>query len=175
MNFLDIILICIVALFTLRGFFRGLVQELLSMTGLILALFLAANFDHVLAPHLRLYIENEITVSGLSYCLIFVGTLVVFWLIIKFIRTMLDIVLLGWLDRTAGGVFGLAEGLLICLIGLMFLQTFASSSDLMADSVLAPRLQHMVDALGDYIDIPSPQEALNSAKSALGISGGTAE
>lgn len=169
MNFLDIILICILALFLLRGLFRGLVREVLSLIAVVLAVALASNFNHLLQPHLALYIDSEMTVGVLAYTLIFVGTLVVVWGLAKLIRTMLEISLLGWVDRTAGGIFGLLEGALICLIGLMFLQTFAPDSDILTQSTLAPHARHMVDKLGEYVDIPSPQEALDSAKDALGI------
>lgn len=168
MNFLDIILICIVALFILRGFFRGLVQEILSLIAVVLAIFMASHFDDALAPHLKLYISSDITVSALSYSLIFIGTLVAVWLLTKLIRSVLEISLLGWIDRTLGGVFGLLEGVLICLVGLMFLQTFAPKSDILGESYMAPKAQHMVDKMGEYVDLP---EALNSAKSALGIQG----
>lgn len=166
MNFLDIILICVTALFLLRGFFRGLVQEVLSLIAVILAIFLASRFDDVLAPHLKLYIASDITVSALSYSLIFLGTLVVVWLLTKLIRSVLDISLLGWIDRTLGGVFGLLEGVLICLVGLMFLQTFAPRADILTESYIAPKARHMVDTLGEYVDLP---EALDSARDALGI------
>ena len=169
MNFLDIILICIVALFVLRGFFRGLVQEVLSLIAVVLAIFLASHFDDVLAPHLKMYIESDITVSALSYSLIFLGTLIVFWLLTKLIRSVLEISLLGWIDRTAGGVFGLLEGVLICLVGLMFLQTFAPRSDILTESYIAPKAQHMVDKVAEYVDLP---EALDSARHALGIKNG---
>lgn len=174
MNFLDIILICIVALFLLRGFFRGLVQEVLSLVAVILAVVLASNFDHLLHPHLVLYIDSEMTVGIISYAIIFVGTLILFWLLAKLIRTMLEISLLGWVDRTAGGAFGLLEGVLIALVGLMFLQTFAPESDILTQSAIAPQAQHLVDMLGEYVDIPSPEEALDSAKGVLGIPTGSA-
>ncbi|WP_319583998.1 CvpA family protein [uncultured Pseudodesulfovibrio sp.] len=166
MNFLDIALICIVALFILRGFFRGLVQEVLSLISVVLAIFLASRFDDALAPHLKMYISSDITVSALSYSLIFFGTLIAVWLLTKLIRSVLEISLLGWIDRTLGGVFGLCEGVLICLVGLMFLQTFAPKSDILTESYIAPKAQHLVDKLDDYVDLP---EALDSAKSALGI------
>ncbi|BCS86869.1 CvpA family protein [Pseudodesulfovibrio sediminis] len=173
MNFLDIILICIVTLFLVRGFFRGLVQEVLSLIAIVLATFLAANFDDLVAPHLQLYIDNMTTVSVLSYSLIFFGTLIIFWILAKVIRSMLEISLLGWVDRTAGGFFGLAEGVLICLMVLMFLQTFAPKAEILKESFLAPQAQHLVDALDEYIDLPSATDAFKTAKDALGIKNDT--
>lgn len=172
MNFLDIILVCIAALFLLRGFFRGLVQEVLSLIAVVLAVVLASNFSHLLHPHLALYIDSEMTVGVLSYTLIFVGVLVFVWVLAKLIRTALEISLLGWVDRTAGALFGLLEGVLIALVGLVFLQTFAPNADILTQSAIAPRAQYVVDTLGEYIDVPSPQEALDTAKGALGIDKG---
>jgi len=182
MNFLDIILICIVSLFLIRGFFRGLVKEVLSLIAIVLAVVLASNYQHLIIPHLELYIKSEMTVSVLSYVLIFFGTLIIVWLLANFIKSVLDIALLGWVDRLAGGIFGLAEGILISLICLMFLQTFASKSDFLNESYLAPRSQHMVELLSNLapesmrdtlkakgFDMPSPQEALDSAKEAIGL------
>lgn len=182
MNFLDILLIGIIALFLIRGFFRGLVQEVLSLIAIVLAVMLAANYQHIIIPHLELYITNEMTVSVLAYVLIFFGTLILFWLLAKVIRTILDISLLGWIDRLAGGVFGLLEGILIGLICLMFLQTFMPKSDFLTQSYLAPRAQHMIELLAEYapesirkdlqssgFDLPTPQEMMDATKDAIGL------
>lgn len=182
MNFLDIILICIVAIFLIRGFFRGLVQEIISLCAVILAIYLAANFQHLLAPHLELYIESTITVSALAYIILFFGTLIVSWLVAKAVRSMLEIALLGWVDRLTGALFGAIEGVLIGLIILMFLQSFAPESTWLTESRIAPRSQHLLEFVGDLtpdsmrdvlrskgINIPTAQEALDSAKEAVGL------
>lgn len=182
MNFLDIVLICIVGLFLMRGFFRGLVQEVLSLIAIVLAVLLAANYQHLVVPHLELYISSEMTVSVLSYVTIFFGTIIVFWLLAKFIRTVLEISLLGWVDRLAGAVFGFIEGVLIGLICLMFIQTFMPKSELLEQSHIAPRAQHMVELLAEYapesmreglqkrgFELPSPKEMFDSAKEAIGF------
>lgn len=182
MNFLDIILICIVAVFALRGFFRGLVQEVISLVAILLAIYLASSFRHLLIPHLELYIETQVTVSALSYAIIFFGTLIVCWLIAKAIRTILKISLLGWVDRITGSLFGIAEGVLIGLIILMAFQSFAPESTWYTESKIAPRAQHLVDMVSGFapesmrdlfkssgIDLPSQSNLLDSAKDAMDI------
>jgi membrane protein required for colicin V production len=182
MNFLDIILIGIVAIFLIRGFFRGLVQEVLSLVAVILGVFLASRYQDLLVPHLEMYIKSEMTVDALAYVIIFLGTLILFWLLAKFVRTALDIALLGWVDRTAGAIFGLIEGMLIGLLLLTFIQAFAPESLWLKESYIAPRSQHMIrfvvelapDSMRDTLkskgfELPSAQEALDSAKEAVGI------
>jgi len=181
MNFLDIILICLLGVFALRGFFRGLVQEVISLSAIILAIYLASTFNHLLIPHLELHIENQITASALAYVVIFFGTLIVSWLIAKAIRAVLNITLLGWIDRITGAIFGVAEGVLIGLIIIMAFQTLAPESSWYTESKIAPRVQHLVDKVGDLtpdsmrdmlkstgISLPTRDDFFDSAENALG-------
>lgn len=177
MNFLDIVLICIVAIFLIRGFFRGLVQEVISLVAVVLALFLASNYQHLLIPHLEMYIQSEVTVGALAYVIIFFGTILVCWLLAKLIKSMLDLSLLGWVDRVTGTIFGAIEGALIAVIVLMFLQSFAPESAWLNESTIVPRSQHLIEFVGNYapesmrealrkkgFELPSPEQALDSAK-----------
>ena len=183
MNILDIIIICLLVIFLIRGLFRGLVQEVLSLAAVVLAVYLASSFQYLLVPHLQNYIETQIIVNGLAYGLIFVGTLIVFWLLAKLIRSILDIAMLGWIDRTTGGLFGLLEGVLISLILLMFIQSFAPQSAWLKESYLAPRSRHLVRMVGDLapeslresLHLPSAEEAVNSARETLGLDDGEAK
>jgi membrane protein required for colicin V production len=180
MNFLDIILICIIGVFALRGFFRGLVQEVISLISIVLAIYLASSFHQLLTPHLELHIESQATVTALSYTIIFFGTLIVCWLIAKGVRTVLKITLLGWLDRITGAFFGVAEGVLIGLILLMGFQSLAPNSAWYMESKIAPRVQHMMDKVDDLtpdsmkdlfqtsgVTLPSSNDLLDSAQNAV--------
>jgi membrane protein required for colicin V production len=182
MNFLDFLLIGIVAIFLIRGLFRGLVKEVLSLTAIILGVFLASRYQHLLVPHLEMYIKSEMTVDALAYVMVFLGTLVLFWVLAKLISAALDISLLGWVDRAAGGVFGLVEGVLVGLILLTFIQAFAPDSRWFKESYIAPRSQHMVGLVVELVpesmrdtlkakgfELPSASEALDSAKEAMGM------
>ena len=183
MNILDIIILCLLAIFLIRGLFRGLVQEVLSLTAVVLAVYLASSFQYLLVPHLQRYVETQMIVNGLAYGLIFVGTLIVFWLLAKLLKSILDISMLGWVDRTMGGLFGLLEGVLISLILLMFIQSFAPESSWLRDSWIAPRSHHLVQMVGDLapeslresLHLPSAEEALDSAQEALGLDDGDAK
>lgn len=175
MNTLDIIILCIVIIFLIRGFFRGLIQEVFLLVAVVLAVYLASGYQHLLVPYLQPYISSEMIVNGLTYALIFIGTLAVFWLLAKLLRTMLDISMLGWIDRTTGGLFGLLEGVLIGLILLMFIQSFAPESAWLKESAIAPRAGHLVELVGDLapesvrerLHLPSTREAVDQTRNAL--------
>ena len=177
MNTLDIIILVILVIFVIRGLFRGLIREVLSLIAVVLAVYLAANYQHLLVPYLEPYITTEMIVTGVAYALIFIATLLVFWLLAKLLRAALDISMLGWVDRTTGGVFGLLEGVLISLIVLMFVQSFAPKSDLLKASYIAPRAQHLVELVGNMapeslrqrLRLPSAKKTVDDAREALGI------
>ena len=183
MNVLDIIIICLLVIFFIRGLFRGLVQEVMSLAAVVLAVYLASSFRHLLVPHLQRYVDSQMIVNGLAYGLIFVGTLIVFWLLAKLLKSILDISMLGWVDRTMGGLFGILEGVLISLILLMFMQSFAPESEWLKQSYIAPRSQHLINMVGDLapkslresLHLPSAEEAVDSAREALGLDDGKAK
>lgn len=147
MNFLDIVLIAVVAFFTLRGVMRGLVKEVVFLGAIALALFAARRLQPLLAPHLGLYLDNEQTVAAASYALVFLAVLLASWLLARFLRSVLEVSLLGWVDRLAGAVFGFAEGAVLCLVGLMLLMAFLPNNETLANSTIAPRARPAVGQL----------------------------
>lgn len=150
MNLLDIILIAVSFIFLVRGFMRGFVKEVFSLVSIGLAYLLASRYNHLLEPHLKLYIANETTVWALSTVLIFVGVLVVCWFLAKLLREFLELALLGWLDRTAGAVFGAAEGVLLALLALLLIQTNFPNASFVQKSTIAPHAQPALDILSDF-------------------------
>lgn len=150
MNLLDIILIIVAALFLVRGFLRGFVKEVFSLASIGLAYFVATRYNHLLEPHLKLYIANETTVWALSTVLIFIGILVACWIIAKLIREFLELALLGWLDRTAGAAFGAAEGVLVALLALLLLQSYFPNASFVQESTIVPHAQPALKALSDF-------------------------
>ena len=177
MNTLDIIILVILVIFIIRGLFRGLIQEVLSLIAVLLAVYLAAHYQHLLVPYLEPYITTEILVTWLAYGLLFIATLVVFWLLTKLLQAALSISMLGWVDRTTGGVFGLLEGVLISLIVLMFVQSFAPRSEWLTESYIAPRARHLVELVGSLapeslrqrLHLPPAKEVVDETREAIGF------
>jgi membrane protein required for colicin V production len=144
MNFLDILLVLAFGLLVARGFFRGFVREAIALASIFLAFAVASRYHDVLAPHLSVYISNEATIRGISYVAVFVGVLVACWLIARLLREMLEIALLGWLDRIAGAFFGMLEGAVVVMMTLLVLNSFFEDSDFLRESAVAPRAQPVI-------------------------------
>ncbi len=115
MTWLDYAVLIVLAASVLWGVWRGLVHEVVSVASWVLA-FLAANLlagplgealpKSMLTPEARVLV---------SFVVVFIATLVVCTVVGSLLSKMMKVAGLGPLDRTLGGVFGLARALVILL------------------------------------------------------------
>lgn len=147
MNFLDIAIIVVLILATIRGLSRGFVREAISLASLVLATLAAGRYHGLIAPHLAVYMKNSTSIAALSYLLTFLAVLAGCWLVALFLRNLLKVTLLGWLDHGAGAVLGLAEGVLACLVVLLLLNTFLPGMNTVRHSWLAPKAEPALRSL----------------------------
>ncbi len=115
MTWLDYAVLAVLALSTAWGIWRGLGREVASLTGWIIA-FLVAN---LLAGPVGEALPESLGQAELrvliAFLALFVLTLAATTLVGLLLSRILKAVGLGGLDRTLGGVFGLARGLLLML------------------------------------------------------------
>ena len=112
MTWLDYAVIVVLLGSIAWGAWRGLVHEVLSLAGWIMA-FLAANL--LAAPLSETFPANmrpEFRVVG-AFLLVFVGTLVLTTLLAALVTKFVRVSVLQSLDRWLGALFGLMRGLLI--------------------------------------------------------------
>jgi membrane protein required for colicin V production len=122
MNLLDMGILIIAALTSVRGFFRGIIQETASLFRIFAGIFLSLFYYKDLASLLgRLIYNYKILLQVFCFILIFFLTLFLIRLLAVVMRGAIRLALLGWLDRTLGGLFGLFKGMIIifCLVSLL--------------------------------------------------------
>ena len=115
MTWLDYTVIAVLIVSIAWGAWRGLVHEVFSLTGWILA-FLAGNlFTAPLADLIPAVMRPELRVI-VAFVVIFVGTLVIAALIGALITKFVTVSVLHSLNRWLGALFGLLRGLLIVVV-----------------------------------------------------------
>jgi membrane protein required for colicin V production len=125
MNILDLLILIPVVWGCIRGFSKGLILELTSLIGLIVAILAARYFAPDLAAMLNDYVTlGAVAMKVLANVLIFVAVMLLFWLIGWIITKVADLVLLGWLNKLLGAVFGLLKGVVIAALLLMIVVFF---------------------------------------------------
>jgi membrane protein required for colicin V production len=115
MTWLDYAVLGVLAVSIAWGAWRGLVHEVLSLTGWIMA-FLAGNlFAAPLAGQLPAAMRPELRVM-VAFVVIFVGTLVLAALLSALLTRFVKVSVLHSLNRWLGALFGLLRGLLIVVV-----------------------------------------------------------
>jgi len=138
MNWFDIVLIAVLALATLMGFWRGLISMVLPLVGLIIGVVLAGRYCGTVGGWLP--IENAQYAGWAGYAIILVAVLIVAVILAIVLRRFVKLVLLGWIDRLGGAIFGLAFGGLICAAALAACVKFDLGSDFIHGSGIAKLL-----------------------------------
>ncbi len=113
MNWLDVAVVAVVLGSIGWGIWRGLVREVMSLAGWVIA-FLAANlFAAPVAEVLPETIKRPEVRMLIGYVLVFLMVLIACTAAAVLLGKIMRAVGLGSLDRTLGGLFGLLRGLVI--------------------------------------------------------------
>ena len=116
MTALDYAVVGVIVLSSAWGAWRGLVREVISLAGWVLA-FIAANvLADPLAEALAGWIPNPDLRAIAAFAAVFVVTLTLVTLVAIALSKALKSTGLRGLDRTLGALFGLARGVLIAIL-----------------------------------------------------------
>ncbi|MBU4355425.1 MAG: CvpA family protein [Proteobacteria bacterium] len=141
MNLLDLGIIILLGLIALRGYYRGLFQEIAVLVGVVGGVVAAAHTYLRLASLLQTWIADPNHARWVAFAVVFVA---VYWLTrlaAHYIQRLLYHLYLDFFERLLGGVFALAKGALLVGFALMLLGTvLPRDSHLLKGSVAAPKL-----------------------------------
>ena len=166
MNLLDIAILIIIALMTVRGFFRGIVQEAATLVGLIFSFFLAALYYKNLTALLVRFVPNhEIVLSFFCFVFLFILFIFLFNFLSILARKVIHLVLLGWLDRTLGGFFGLIKGAVIIFVLVTILTViYPKSGPVVENSRFFPSILNLTEKLTSLIPFKIKNDFLDKKK-----------
>jgi membrane protein required for colicin V production len=127
LNFIDYIVLVILALFVFRGYRKGIIVGLATFAALILGIYIAVHFsnylDATLAEHLH---PSRKWIPIISFILTFLLVVIAVMLVAKVTEKLVDLVGMGFFNRLGGAVLGLAKGVILVSI-LFFLFTSIDS------------------------------------------------
>jgi len=135
MNWLDIIIIVLLIVTLIGGFANGLIKSLFSLIGLVVGEVLAGRFYIALAGVLG-FISNPSAARVVAFIIIFVVVMIIAAILGVIFTRMASAILLGWLNRLLGGVFGLILGAIFISAILAIWVKYAGGGSTVAGSAL---------------------------------------
>jgi len=141
----DYIVLVLVILSVLLGWWRGLVYEVLSLLSWITAYFVAKSWAAEFTPYMPAVLESEVLKSAAAFVAVFIATLILCgvaaWALNKLIKSFgLD-----WrTDGVAGAIFGFFRGcLLVLVLVLLAGLTKLPQTPFWRDALLSKPLQNV--------------------------------
>lgn len=141
MNYFDVLLLGILALFSVRGAVRGLLDEVAGLVGLVLGVYFAGLFYTPLGARMAPAFREASWAYALAYGLILVGAMLVVALCARVLHKVMKVAYADWINHTAGAVVGALKGLLACVIIVALLDFFLQGADFVRQSQVAPHIR----------------------------------
>ena len=140
MNWVDFLILGLLAWFTYAAFHAGMIREIVTMIGAVFAVALAGLFYRDLAQDVQVAVDNQQTAEIIAFAMIFGAVVLASQLIASFMKSAASVLMLGLIDSLGGAVIGLFKGLVLVEIALIFAVTFPSLKliDDIDGSVIAP-------------------------------------
>ena len=134
---LDLILLICFLPGIIRGLSKGFLEQALALAGVVLSVWAAFRFSGLVATWLKPYADlSETTLNVVSFALILVAMSLLVLIIAKLLTKVIELAMLGWLDKTLGLVFALAVNALVIGVFIVLFDTINLKFGLVKPEVL---------------------------------------
>lgn len=148
----DYIIAGILTLFLLRGLCIGFVRQLAATAALVGSYWLAGEYVGQVMPYVEGFIDRPGAVFLVSFGSLFLLSALVFTLIGSLLHKVLEVSLLGWANRFAGGLLGVARGGLVTVLLFMLLAAvLPAAHPLFEGSLTVPYLGQGAEIIRQFI------------------------
>ena len=142
MNTLDIIILVLFIPGIIHGMSKGLIEQAISLVGIVLSAYLAFKFSDAACNWLSHYITvSETVLNVLGFAVVLVGMLLVVLFVAKLVTAAVEKASLGWINKVLGLAFSIAVtavvlGLLIILFDTVNIKFALVKSPILQESLL---------------------------------------
>jgi membrane protein required for colicin V production len=113
MNWLDLVLIVALIIFTLIGLRVGIIRAALSLAGLIVGVILAGRYYVPLSEQLT-FIPQASLAKVVAFAIILIGVMVIASVFARLLKWAVSVMMLGWVNRLGGAIFCFVLGAIFC-------------------------------------------------------------
>lgn len=138
MNFVDVVILLVLAVSSLLGFRSGFIQSVCSLIGLIAGIAIASWNYQLVAFHIEPAIHNHALANVAGFCIIAFIVMILAGLVGMIVKSVVRGVGLGWLDHAIGLIFGLLRGALLAVLCIVLVAAFFPEREWLSGSQIAP-------------------------------------
>ncbi len=149
----DICMILVLLGATAFGAWKGLMWQLASMAAIVVSYIVAVRFRQPVAAAINVEQPWNLFIAML---LLYLGTSLVIWIGFRFISDFIDRIRLKEFDRQVGALFGLAKGVVLCVLITLF--AVALSSDHRRRQIIDSKSGYYIAVLLDRSHAVMPAE-----------------
>ena len=120
----DIVMLVVLVGMTLLGVWKGMAWQVAALASVVLSAVVAINFSPGLAP---LFSAEEPWNRIIAMLILYVVVAGAIWLLFRLVSNIIDRIKLKEFDRQLGAMFGLAKGVLYCVVITFFAVTVNES------------------------------------------------
>lgn len=172
-NLLDIIILIPLLLWARQGYNKGFIISAASLLALILGLYFAFFFSDFTATKLTEYFTiDRDYLAIISFIVTFVVVVIAVVLVGNILQKFIDVLMLGFLNKAAGAVFGVLKGALYLSILIWLINFIDPSQNLIKQKYregsllfgpvesFGPLLYHQLNLDDLEVELPSKEEIL---------------
>ena len=149
MSWLDILIIVIIAVPMALGMGIGLIRIACSLAAIAVGTLLATVFWRQAADIVGVFIPDDNLAALTGYLLILIVVIAAGWAAAVFVKGVLSVLMMGWLDKVGGTAFGALVGCIIVAAVIWSLESFSGETvqEAMDTSLLRPYFAFLVPIL----------------------------
>ncbi len=165
MNVIDAILSIILIIAFVRGWLKGFIMEVVSLVAIFVAIYVAIHFSYFTSDFIHEHLTiNRATIDLVSYCITFLGVLILVRFVGNLVTKLVEMVFLGWLNKILGAVFSTLKYALVLSVILAFFENMNNVVSYVDQSTIeSSKLYRPVKNLAPII-YPSIDERIKNLK-----------
>lgn len=142
MNSVDMVIATVAVVFGVLGLYWGVIRQVLSFVGLIAGIAFATRYGSEIGDWLSSFVDNLPLANVIGFVIVLAAVSSIASLLASLLRRFVGLLFLGFVDHLLGGVLGLLQGLLACMVVLALASTLAIPAwqESLAESQIAPLL-----------------------------------
>ncbi len=160
----------------ISGLIKGFVEQAASLLAVLAGIWAAYSFSDILSPYFKDWFGTESSmVNLLSFIVIFIVVLILGRLVGKLASKLMEIAMLGWIDKLLGVVFAILKTALILSILIYILNSLDHYFDFLPKWTISQSkfylfLQDIAPSIFPYFrELPGLDEIIAAPGKTIGI------